>query len=801
MAELFNGTLRITVNHDFVKPFLDKYIAFVPENSVLSKNKRDGKDKYHITIASPSETKELHDSEYNEIDTKFHILGLGTTNGAYYLVVHYPSADKYRSKMNLKPYDFHITLGFNICDVHDVDKGISTLIKYEDNIHDLLVKNKTVKNKMLKLYEDLKNLGNYDLNMIFELSKLYGAFGKYTKALETVSLIRDNDVIKYHYVYASIKDHQNLITFDYVKSICDDLTDKKFKYSEELNKLLEIINKHYDKRMLYYDNKKNEILTSKLPMNFSNVDDKVSGSGIVSNDSINAILNIGFTDIITLTETPLGFDKDTYPTIKFHHFPIIDRKWTTTNGVNDIVVMNNILSVIESSDKVLVHCLGGVGRTNTVLAAYLMKTNCFSPSEAITVLERQRNVKLAGEQIMFLKKYYGVLNTLSSETPSISLPKLIMLVGLPCSGKTTLSNDFIRKYQSKIVHINQDDLGKQDCIEFFNDNIKNDKTIVLDRCNLTKKDRKEWVDMMTSGSCTVIYYNVGLAICKERLVNRELHPTFSGASKIKILEELSEKIEVPTLDEGFKEILTVDDDTSLLAVYKKFGLSKRRSPLELIKFPRTKHLINLGSASRDDLIMDNKDVEKFLSDDIYIHEKIDGANLGIFRINHKIYCQNRSHFVSSVSHEQFKYLDSWIEEHKGDLFNILKSDRYILYGEWLCAKHSIHYVNLPDYFLAFDIYDTYTESFLSCDLVNNILSKTTIKSAKLLAKGKYGKDYLVKLATTTKSEYYDGLVEGVYIKTCKDGKTTGRAKIVRPDFICGTEHWTKNETIWNTKKY
>ena len=34
-------------------------------------------------------------------------------------------------------------------------------------------------------------------------------------------------------------------------------------------------------------------------------------------------------------------------------------------------------------------------------------------------------------------------------------------------------------------------------------------------------------------------------------------------------------------------------------------------------------------------------------------------------------------------------------------------------GEWLYAKHSIHYTRLPDYFLAFDLYDRRTGVFHS----------------------------------------------------------------------------------------
>jgi atypical dual specificity phosphatase len=54
---------------------------------------------------------------------------------------------------------------------------------------------------------------------------------------------------------------------------------------------------------------------------------------------------------------------------------------------------------------------------------------------------------------------------------------------------------------------------------------------------------------------------------------------------------------------------------------------------------------------------------------------------------------------------QWRQLDSWAEKHAWSLHQLLGDRRYILYGEWCYAKHSIHYARLPDLFLAFDIYD------------------------------------------------------------------------------------------------
>jgi atypical dual specificity phosphatase len=47
------------------------------------------------------------------------------------------------------------------------------------------------------------------------------------------------------------------------------------------------------------------------------------------------------------------------------------------------------------------------------------------------------------------------------------------------------------------------------------------------------------------------------------------------------------------------------------------------------------------------------------------------------------------------------------------------------------------------------------------------------------------------------SNFYDGRVEGVYVKVEMDGKVTGRGKVVRGDFIAGNEHWTRGNLTLN----
>lgn len=164
----------------------------------------------------------------------------------------------------------------------------------------------------------------------------------------------------------------------------------------------------------------------------------------------------------------------------------------------------------------------------------------------------------------------------------------------------------------------------------------------------------------------------------------------------------------------------------------------------LVKFPRTAHLFrprNSQAVTDDDVVLSRDDsMFKILAtaqhhgndnnntnnDDstgmrISIEEKIDGANLGIsLSLNGNILIQNRSHYISHGEHAQFSRLATWVEMHSDEIKRILGEEpssslsasssattnttqRRILYGEWVVAKHSIPYGRLPAYFIAFDI--------------------------------------------------------------------------------------------------
>ena len=171
---------------------------------------------------------------------------------------------------------------------------------------------------------------------------------------------------------------------------------------------------------------------------------------------------------------------------------------------------------------------------------------------------------------------------------------------------------------------------------------------------------------------------------------------------------------------------------------------------DLFKFPRTRHLFDAGGSgvSRDDLLLDAGEEAVFYSQSpagrgggggrrrqgaqqhlqlVSIEEKVDGANLGISMSDDmQLQVQNRSHFVNSKTHAQFSCLDTWLEENSAALYELLETGNFVLFGEWLYAKHSIRYTRLPGYFMAFDLYDKKAGKFFSWRERNRRLENTGI---------------------------------------------------------------------------
>jgi hypothetical protein len=228
-----------------------------------------------------------------------------------------------------------------------------------------------------------------------------------------------------------------------------------------------------------------------------------------------------------------------------------------------------------------------------------------------------------------------------------------------------------------------------------------------------------------------------------------------------------------------------------------------------VKYPRTPHLFG-SQGTADDKHLGRRESERFIADaSLVVEEKLDGTNVGIhFTAAGRMVLQCRGHEITEGMHPQYDLFKQWTSVKRPLLERMLES-RYILYGEWLYAKHSVHYRRLPHYFFEFDLYDKDVGRFLDLGTRLQRLEGTGLQTVPVVHRGAASLDELHALIGVSAFDSTfahpgngrtDALMEGVYLRTEADGLVTGRAKLVRPEFVekvKQSEHWQHQAMVPN----
>lgn len=208
------------------------------------------------------------------------------------------------------------------------------------------------------------------------------------------------------------------------------------------------------------------------------------------------------------------------------------------------------------------------------------------------------------------------------------------------------------------------------------------------------------------------------------------------------------------------------------------------------KYPRTPHVTG-SRVQRGDDDMKVIPLQNLAGLTLVIEEKLDGSNCGLsFSEDGTLILQSRGHVLTGGPRErQFDLLKRWASHHREVLRRILGL-RYLMYGEWLYARHTIPYDQLPHYFLEFDIWDRYEEQFLSTGRRKAMLAGSPVISVPVLAVGTSLRlDEYIGQSRCSSSE----TMEGLYLKHEEHGRVSARYKFVKSDFLQAVEdsgeHW------------
>jgi len=153
----------------------------------------------------------------------------------------------------------------------------------------------------------------------------------------------------------------------------------------------------------------------------------------------------------------------------------------------------------------------------------------------------------------------------------------------------------------------------------------------------------------------------------------------------------------------------------------------------IVKYPRTPHIT--GSRLQpgdDDLVSTAKEALAGLP--LVVEEKLDGSNCGIsFDAEGDLVLQSRGHALTGGPRErQFDLFKRWASHHIVWLRETL-GRRYVMFGEWLFARHTIVYDRLPHYFLEFDVLDREAGRFLSTAARASLLEGLAVHSVPVVA--------------------------------------------------------------------
>jgi hypothetical protein len=228
--------------------------------------------------------------------------------------------------------------------------------------------------------------------------------------------------------------------------------------------------------------------------------------------------------------------------------------------------------------------------------------------------------------------------------------------------------------------------------------------------------------------------------------------------------------------------------------------------------PEYPSILHYPYKSKDENIATDHDISIISGNISFIQEKIDGSNCGMIFIDGHPVVRNRSKILrkgqelKNPSTKQFASAWNWMHERKERFEKLNELGPYSVYGEWMVQQHGMVYDNLPEWFIAYDVYDYEKGYFLNPINANSVLKTCGFEFIELDFQGDLSfqqfniakeftdlyLDFLSKLPTNFS---LNTLREGIVIKVADKDKILARFKMVRDGFVQGsllTDEMKKN---------
>jgi len=249
--------------------------------------------------------------------------------------------------------------------------------------------------------------------------------------------------------------------------------------------------------------------------------------------------------------------------------------------------------------------------------------------------------------------------------------------------------------------------------------------------------------------------------------------------------------------------------------------------MRLSKFPRTRHI--RGSRLQAGDLGDAKPLQELAGRSLVVAEKLDGANCAVsFDRDGSLLLQSRGHYLTGGGRERhFAMLKTWAAA-QAHLFQPVLGARYVMYGEWLYAKHTVYYDRLPHYFLEFDVLDRDTGVFLGTAARRTLLTGLPVMPVPVLHRGPVASvaalEALLRPTPFKSADWRNALrraaaqsgsrpdmvdrqtedsdlAEGLYLRHEDADRVLGRYKFVRRDFQQAIQaaqgHWLDRPILPN----